>query len=106
MFPHRSHENGNSVKDTPQKSDSYMITNPGRRSTNHQVTMPVHGHTSPRRENFGLAVVTAAQAPSHRQQLDLRMRGHHAFGPVEYVDGMTPAAGHHARTDRCSTVQF
>jgi len=44
------------VKNTPQKSDYYMITNLLCRSTNYQLTMPVQAQSSPVRGNFGLSV--------------------------------------------------
>src|SRR6516162_6646102 len=82
----------NSVKDTPQKSDSYMITNPGRRSTNHQVTMPVHGHTSPRRGNFGLDMRTTGIASPTENLLE-HSGGHHAW-KRNYRDHCAGVADH------------
>ena len=52
------------MKDTPQKSYYYMITNPRLGDTEHQLTMAVQDQTSPRRGNFGLTLPDRAVSPS------------------------------------------
>src|ERR1700740_3451691 len=51
-------------------------------------------------------VIAAVQTPSYRQQLEFGMRGHEAFGRVEYVDRMATVAGHRGHTDSCPSIQL
>ncbi|EUA44380.1 tRNA methyltransferase complex GCD14 subunit [Mycobacterium xenopi 3993] len=63
-------------------------------------------HCRPAAGFAGSSVVVAAmQAAAHRQQLELRVRGHQAFGGVEHLDGVAAVGGYHGHPDAGSPVK-
>ncbi|MDT7770429.1 MAG: hypothetical protein QOI30_3446, partial [Mycobacterium sp.] len=51
-------------------------------------------------------VVAASQISAHRQQFELRVSGHQAFGRVEHFDGVRAVSGGHRHPDTRPSVEL